>query len=64
MACPVCSPGGVQIMKGDTKMLFEIRYHGYTDYFLADNWKQAEERARLLSCGGSFVLTLIPEYYV
>lgn len=40
-------------------MLYEVSYCGFTDYFLAADPADAENKARTLSCGSSFTLRAI-----
>ena len=49
----------VILWKGEKKMLYMVIYHTYTDFFTASSYAEAVEKARVLSCGGSFVLSVV-----
>jgi hypothetical protein len=40
-------------------MLWKVSYNGFVDFFRADSKVEAEEKARILSCGSSFSLIII-----
>lgn len=40
-------------------MLWEVTYHQFTDYFTANSPAEAEAKARVLACNGSFSLRVI-----
>lgn len=40
-------------------MLYRVDYTGYTDFFVASCATEAEQKARLLACNGSFTLSVV-----
>lgn len=40
-------------------MLYRVTYHVYVDFFTADSFTEALQKARILSCGADFTLSIV-----